>query len=322
MVSPVRTMTNNKSENPEVTTRINSQSTDTPRGLGSGKQKFYVFLVMAPQKCVQCDKKLIQVKHRTKLGMLCENCEILYVDYKSYVSGMARGVLINPEEFLQITSAIEKHGYHKAAELERSRVLKRRGIEKRIANRKANNTIQDKDFVVHRNVFKCRHNNHHLIDIEAVLQIFTRQAKIVKHRIPAGYCPECDTFFIMESTYQTFAHLGKPICTIQNERAYLYGDIEFSNSDFRAQSLLNQYGYNVNQQEKLSESRRRKILATLIDNKLLTKSDIIGHLDWCMDMHYQHENAVAKWQSDRDFVAQYNIGDYTEYGINRIERKY
>ena len=90
------------------------------------------------------------------------------------------------------------------------------------------------------------------------------------------------------------------------------------------ESILMQFGYTVSQEEGLSASRRQKILAVMIDNKILSKSEIISYLDFFISQRqYQSkfELAVSKWEADREFVQEYKVGEYTQFGVNAIYRR-
>ena len=85
-----------------------------------------------------------------------------------------------------------------------------------------------------------------------------------------------------------------------------------------------QYGYNVNQQDGLSSSRRQKILAVLIDKKILRKSEIVSYLDFFISQRQtqsKYQVAISKWEADREFVENYRIGEYHLYGVNAIYRR-
>lgn len=90
------------------------------------------------------------------------------------------------------------------------------------------------------------------------------------------------------------------------------------------ESILMQYGYNTNQNEGLSATRRQKILAVLIDKKILGKSEIISYLDFFISQHQyssKYQVAISKWEADREFVEHYRMGEYHQYGVNAIYRK-
>ncbi len=77
----------------------------------------------------------------------------------------------------------------------------------------------------------------------------------------------------------------------------------------------------INQEAGLSSIQRKKILSLLIDNEILTKPDIISYLDFFINQRkYQskYEKAIEKWEHDRDFISDYNIGNYKTYGIGGI----
>lgn len=91
------------------------------------------------------------------------------------------------------------------------------------------------------------------------------------------------------------------------------------------ESVLMQYGYTVSQEEGLTSARRRKILALMIDNGVLTRSDIISYLDFFINQRknqHRFEKAIEKWESDREFVSEYKTGNYSKYGVSGIYRKF
>ena len=62
----------------------------------------------------------------------------------------------------------------------------------------------------------------------------------------------------------------------------------------------------------------------MIDNHIITRSEIISYLDLFINQRYSQskfELAISKWESDRDFVMEYNVGHYTQYGVNAIYRR-
>ena len=181
-----------------------------------------------------------------------------------------------------------------------------------------------KDFVIKRSTFKCMHNNHHTENVVAAVTIVPNNlnsGELRLEKVSAGYCRECNSFFILESTYDNLKFKGMLLCRVSDEKTYLKG--KTINGMLLAQeSILMQYGYTVNQQDDLSERTRRKILAVLIDNKILSKSDIISYLDFFISQRPQAKFhvAVSRWEADREFVCNYRLGEFTQYGINGIYR--
>ena len=90
------------------------------------------------------------------------------------------------------------------------------------------------------------------------------------------------------------------------------------------ESVLMQYGYNVNAAEDLSAERRQKILAVLMDNEIVPKSQIISLLDFFISQRQNRkymEAAIDKWSEDREFVEDYNPGTYTRVHIRSMQRR-
>lgn len=65
-------------------------------------------------------------------------------------------------------------------------------------------------------------------------------------------------------------------------------------------------------------------LAVIIDNKIMSKSEIISYLDFFINQRSsipRMEVAISKWEADRDFVENYKIGHYIQFGVKAIYRK-
>ena len=165
------------------------------------------------------------------------------------------------------------------------------------------------------------HKSHHLKNVDA--EVIVRSRIGTERLIPfsAGYCEECNLYFILESTYEYLRKYGIPNCRVSDEKTYM-NTISSNGMMLAQESILMQYGYTVSQEFDLSETTRRKILANLIDNKIITKSEIISYLDFFISQHTssKYQMAVGKWELDRDFVRDYNIGKYTKYGVGGIRR--
>ncbi|MGI5947298.1 MAG: hypothetical protein ACOX8K_07835 [Lachnospiraceae bacterium] len=180
-----------------------------------------------------------------------------------------------------------------------------------------------KDFVVKRAVFKCMHSKHEVIDLAAAIKVVDDDGKAKLVKISAGYCKECKIYFIMESTYEKIRNMGVILCHICDEKSYMKNSF-VNGMKLAKESILMQFGYTVSQTEGLSSTKRQKILAVIIDNHILSKSEIISYLDFFISQRkYQSrfELAVSKWEADREFVEEYKIGQYTQFGVNAIYRR-
>ena len=289
--------------------------------------KCYVYKTK-PTECPVCKKGDLQHKKIKYLkkgkkesfynAKYCEHCRRYFMHYSIYAEHADGWILENPEEYTLLLKPVKAGTI--VIEYKKDEEKKEAKPEK-----EHDNNIHVKDFVVRRNTFKCMHNDHKLKDIAGTVGVITQKGEVKQLKISAGYCPQCNIFFILESTYDYLKSRGTPLCRISSEKAYLKGIGSYNGMKLAQESILMQHGYNVSQEEALSPIRRQKILAVLIDNKVLTKNDVIGYLDFFISQKKSNpkfEKAISKWQDDREFVARYKIGAYKQYSINGILYKY
>lgn len=75
-----------------------------------------------------------------------------------------------------------------------------------------------------------------------------------------------------------------------------------------AESKLKILGYSVNAQDDYSQMYREKILQEIIEGRLMTKREIMKHMDFLITIHnadYRFDDAVRKWKHDLQFVSNY-----------------
>ena len=199
-----------------------------------------------------------------------------------------------------------------------------KNIKQEDSNSLKNNVHQIglKKLVVRANVFKCMHNKHKIDNVVAVINI-NHDGKNQQVKISAGYCSQCDVYFILDSTYENLKKKGMILCRVTDEKNYMKGSY-INGMHLAQESILMQYGYNVSQTEGLSSTGRQKILAVIIDNKIMSKSEIISYLDFFISQRSsipRMEVAISKWEADREFVENYRIGEYSQFGVNAIYRR-
>lgn len=195
-----------------------------------------------------------------------------------------------------------------------------------------NADITAHDFVVRLGVLKCRNKGHQVQDIQATFTTISRPGNVTRITVPAGYCPDCKMYFIMDNIYQRIKHSGVPICRTMDEKSCtsavspdmsgmgLYGHLA-------QESVLRQFGYSVGQEEDLSREQRRNIMSAIIDYNVLTKSEIISYLEYFINSRKKQKNpdgslkfrvAMERWRQDRDWIGGYKIGTFREVAIRRI----
>lgn len=179
-----------------------------------------------------------------------------------------------------------------------------------------------KDFLIKCNVLKCMHEEHRIINIVGIISIINDKGKIQTVKIPAGFCPECNIYFILESTYKSLKAKGTITCRVTDEKNYARSGY-MNGQKLARESILMQYGYNVSKMEGLSNKSRQKILAIIIDNKILSKTEVISYLDFFINQRLSLDNmkdAIAKWKEDRKFVENYKNDEYEQVGVSAIYR--
>ena len=343
--------------NPHLEKKILSKKAHEGNDAEYGKKRCIVFgKNTKANTCRTCDAELVSGtcilptnKGKGIVIKMCPLCGIIHINYKYYEGNEGIFECDNKEELrkiqLEYAYKAEKQRIEKnKTAVEKPKVSVKTNVINEIKTEHSNanksvvkpnknvkekqkrkvpdiNTIQVKDFVVRRNVFQCMHKDHSLVNVNASMNLINKDGNIINTTVSAGYCKDCNTYFIMESTFQKLKSRGTPICRISDEKAYLKGYSSVNGMKLANESLLMQYGYNVSQQEGLTTARRHKILAILIDNSNMTKSEIISYLDFFINQRqYQHkyEKAIEKWNIDKDFVDEYRAGRYTTIGVSGI----
>lgn len=140
------------------------------------------------------------------------------------------------------------------------------------------------------------------------------------------YCYNCDEYFITKQQYDSYKIIYRDLMgNLRFVDDLFYRNVQ-SDSQFNRQSPLNINGYNVNQISMLSEDERRQILGYVIDNYILSKSEVIEYLSMFID-NAEHKrnsdmsNAIAKWESDLKWVNFYKLEDQYKVPIIKIDIK-
>lgn len=182
--------------------------------------------------------------------------------------------------------------------------------------------ITEEDVIVKSNVRNCSIKGHEIIDLRAVITVINAKGEKEINRIHAGYCRQCNEYFILNTDYEYLS--GVPLCTV-----YTLNKIKrLKNADtpygkFSAQSLMNAHGYNVNENVKLTAEQRRTILVSLLRANKITHEEMLSHLDWLINTNKtkeRWEQAVNKWVEDREFIANYVVNDAKNIGVRSITR--
>ena len=131
--------------------------------------------------------------------------------------------------------------------------------------------IPVENFLIRTTTMHCIKQEHHLQRIKALVYIDTGR-EIKQEEIEAGFCIECNQYFITEIEYQKLCKKGRVCCRVVTLPEYQ----EISKvKDFNLAgvSLLRSYGYNVNAQNNLSDDERKRILSFIVENRIESSLD-------------------------------------------------
>ena len=166
-------------------------------------------------------------------------------------------------------------------------------------------------FVVHGNISKCN-KNHAIEDIRAIVELLTPAGSVYKETVSAGYCKDCDVYFLLEHDYKRLRQQGVLLCQLVERTTYQHGSsVIFGGVELKPESILHQSGYNVSSSDGLTDIQRHEILKRVIDAGLTSNSGLMAFFDGLIKKSEKSSkknmsSAIEKWRADRTFVANYN----------------
>lgn len=167
---------------------------------------------------------------------------------------------------------------------------------------------------------KCVYEEHHLSDINAVIRILIANSKIANVPVLAAHCKECNQHIILKSDFKKFKQRGILLCQVIDEtpeHLAKHKHTTYSATESRIHSL----GYNVIKQYGYTFEQRKMILANIMENYNITKHEILSMLDTNIARKTglpNYTDAVDKWQQDREFVTNYEMGDIPEIIVDKV----
>ncbi|MCM1262563.1 MAG: hypothetical protein NC313_07545 [Butyrivibrio sp.] len=169
---------------------------------------------------------------------------------------------------------------------------------------------------------KCVFEEHHLISVTAIIKVLTtNNNKVIDIKVPAAYCKECNQHIILKTDFKSIKQKGTLLCHVIDETPEYIA--KHKNSSYSGtESKVHRLGYNVIKQGyNYTFAQRKIILANIIENYGITQHEILSMLDTNIARKINlsnYEEAVAKWQQDREFIANYKTGDVPEVIIDEV----
>lgn len=235
------------------------------------------------------DNKVLNTYH-------CSNCRITYVN-KNTLQSITKNIDINN------TNIIIEKDYTKSKKNEHE-------------------YIYFHDVIVLKTIRNCIIAQHAVKDVIAYVNVVDNDGKITKQRVVTTYCPKCNKFYMLKSEFDKIN--GIVLCRIIDETKI---NKTFA-SDFNmsaAESKMHEYGYNVNVNSQLPQKQRQIILSSLIESNIMSKNEILSHLQTLIERGTKIPNwkeAVQKWKDDYKFISNYDMGDLSEISIDKFILKY
>lgn len=179
------------------------------------------------------------------------------------------------------------------------------------------------DVIVLSNTKICSYRNHESQDIIVGIPVLQGGGAVQTIKIVASYCPVCKRYTILKDQFQNID--GVIMCRVIDNTYSNEGTNSTEIEIDQKQSIIFQYGYNVQSQKNLSTQQRHIILASLVESKIQTRRQIMDHLSTLIERGNKipsWKDATNKWKEDRNYVASYNVNNLPSVITDRIILKY
>lgn len=143
--------------------------------------------------------------------------------------------------------------------------------------------------------------------------------------ITVYYEKSTQRYFINEEIYShAYREYGLPYLKL-HAASFDEGVSGKSFGSLRMQSELRLLGYNVSASDGLPLFARRNLLKEAMDSGILSKSEIMNHLEWLIHSRSKMsnmDNAIAEWKSDLLFVSEYRASEQRAIWIKNFMSRF
>ena len=161
----------------------------------------------------------------------------------------------------------------------------------------------------------CKKHNHHIESVTGI--ILGKNSQPIK--INTNYCPQCKKYFISYDEYMHYRNLYGII--LGNFKISKNSILSNEYNELADESPLYLCSYTVNQHDNLSLNERHFILQCIIDNKILSKAEVITYLNSFIRRNRNNknmQNAITRWVADLEWIRNYHIDNQRFYEITQI----
>ena len=162
---------------------------------------------------------------------------------------------------------------------------------------------------------RCIRDKHNMVCANAHIETASGETAILN----VNCCLNCNRFYISYDEYVRYMEKYKSLLTrivLVDEN----GNSSFTNI-LAAESTLKLCGYTVSQEKGFTSQERANLLAHIIHNNIVSKPDVIQHLNWLIRMNGKktgNDIAKEKWEEDLAFVRNLDTATQSNYKIERI----
>lgn len=159
--------------------------------------------------------------------------------------------------------------------------------------------------------YKCAKKFSQDTIVDCTAYVSTKRGNVVP--VTAQYCSGCSTFFMNHEVFESYNRkYGGLKFNCELDRSYISRG---ANMGFADDSFLSRAGYSV--KASVSQRKRQVILAELLDSGQATKWEITEKISEFIKLRRGNPdmaNAIACWEEDIAFVADYNAKNQPKAG--------
>ncbi|MCR5102586.1 MAG: hypothetical protein K6B41_14665 [Butyrivibrio sp.] len=226
-----------------------------------------------------------------------------------------KGFTLSKEEMLELYADLKYQLNHPEAELPEKQLFSS-------DNEVKEKLIDFRKFVIHDDMSDCESNDHDYEEIKASIYVYSSACGMQQYTVNAYYCNECKAYYINEAEYNILRRRGKLMCQVFTSDSFEKFKSESNyGANLRPESLLHIAGYNVGQEDNLSEDVRHKIIEYVIESGLMKKSEVLYLLNCFIEtreLMQSMEVPVSRWKADREWLRGYKSTGKRLVGIRYI----
>lgn len=170
---------------------------------------------------------------------------------------------------------------------------------------------------IHKGNIACLRFQHKTNDVTVSLAAKSNQ----RIKATATHCWKCNIIFMPKRQYlllrKEHRFLVANFCEIGDDGYTPVKDIKM-----KEESTLRLCGYSVDKDSPLSDLDRKELLANIISNGILSRAEILEHLNWLILFNGSKDSnfaACRRWEEDYAYVSNLNIDEQPLVKIDQIQ---